>query len=65
MEITDGVCVCVSLYNLWGVTPKSFTQQHKKIVKAAIRNFFLVKKDPKSVFEQVHNQPVFKTISLI
>ncbi len=33
--------------------------------KAAIRNFFLVKNDPKSIFEQVHNQPVFKTIALL
>ncbi len=26
---------------------------------------FLVKNDPKSIFEQVHNQPVFKTIALL
>ncbi len=35
------------------------------LVKAAVRNFFLVKNDPKSIFEQVHNQPVFKTITLL
>ncbi len=26
---------------------------------------FLVKNDLKSIFEQVHNQPVFKTIALL
>ncbi len=26
---------------------------------------FWVKNDPKSIFEQVHNQPVFKTIALL
>ncbi len=26
---------------------------------------FLVKKGPKSIFEQVHNQPVFETIVLL
>ncbi len=35
------------------------------LFKAAVRNFFLVKNDPKSIFEQVHNQPVFKTIALL
>ncbi len=35
------------------------------IFKAAVRNFFLVKNDLKSIFEQVHNQPVFKTIPLL
>ncbi len=34
-------------------------------LKAAVRNFFLVKNDPKSIFEQEHNQPVFKTITLL
>ncbi len=34
-------------------------------LKAAVRNFFWVKNDPKSIFEQVHNQPVFKTIALL
>ncbi len=33
--------------------------------KAAVRNFFLVNNDSKSIFEQVHNQPVFKTIGLL
>ncbi len=27
--------------------------------------FFGVKNDPKSIFEQVHNQPVLKTIALL
>ncbi len=31
--------------------------------KAAVRNVFLVKNDPKSIFEQVHNQPLFKTFA--
>ncbi len=39
--------------------------QTKNKIKAAVRNFFLVKNDPKSIFEQVHNQPVFKTIALL
>ncbi len=34
------------------------------LIKAVVRTFFLVKNDPKSVFEQVHNQPVFKTMAL-
>ncbi len=36
------------------------------LFKAAVRNFFyLVKNDPKSIFEEVHNQQVFKTITLL
>ncbi len=34
-------------------------------IKAAVHNFFWVKNDPKSIFEQVHNQPVFKTTALL
>ncbi len=33
-------------------------------IKAAVCLFWL-KNDPKSIFEQVHNQPVFKTIALL
>jgi len=32
------------------------------IIKAAVRSFFWVKKDPKYIFEKIHNHPVFKTI---
>ncbi len=39
--------------------------QVKIVNKAAVRKFFLVKNDPKSIFEKVHNQPVFKTIALL
>ncbi len=35
------------------------------LIKAAVRNFFLVKNDPKSIFVQVHIQPVFKMIALL
>jgi len=31
-------------------------------LKAAIRNFFVLKMILKYFFEQVHNQPVFKTV---
>ncbi len=34
-------------------------------LKAAVRNFFSINNDPKSIFEQVHNQPVLKTIALL
>ncbi len=36
-----------------------------RVLKAAVRNFFWVKNDPKSIFEQLHNQPVLKIIALL
>ncbi len=42
-------------------------QTHKTFdhFKAAVHNFFGGENDPKSIFEQVHNKPVFKTIALL
>ncbi len=38
----------------------------KKSVKLKLQSVaFLVKNDLKSIFEQVHNQPVFKTMALL
>ncbi len=42
-----------------------YFSSRKVKLKAAVRNFFWLKNDPKSIFEQVHNQPVFKTIALL
>ncbi len=36
--------------------------QVKIVNKAAVRKFFWFKNNPKSIFEKVHNQPVFKTM---
>ncbi len=40
------------------------TSEFQKFFKAAFRNFFWLKNNPKSITEQVHNQSVFKMVSL-
>ncbi len=44
---------------------ESLNYSLNRFIKDAVHNFFLVKNDPKSIFEQVQNQPVFKTIALL
>jgi len=46
------------------LTKKKFASISIKLFKAAVRKFLGLKNDPKLIFEQVHNQPVFKTICL-